>query len=109
MIKILNLIKKALYYFPIDKQLHYLYGYKIASIIFFFILVIPALTSTLRVWEIGVITAAISSFFGVGKELLDDKIDKKDIVATLIGIGFAIIQNTLLFYILLWTCREINF
>ena len=70
--KALLFIRALFYKIPVDKQLHYAYGYRICIMTFFLILCVPMLRNTLRVYEMLIISSIIAGFFAaILKEFLD--------------------------------------
>lgn len=110
--KFLYLLVKEM---PLDKQLHYLHGYRWAVVVFFLMIVIPALTNTLRVWEIAFISTVITGLvIGIGKEIWDLRkggsgFNWADFYYTLAGIIEANTTLSLMLYIFYWTCKELIF
>lgn len=102
-------LRNMLYKIPLDKQLHYLYGFKGTALIFLIIIAVPALTNTLRVWEIGVIATVVMSILALGKEIIDNNFDKKDFYASIIGAFVGSSSLCLTLYVLNWTCRNLAF
>ena len=77
--KSLLFIRSLLYKIPVDKQLHYAYGYRICIMAFFLILCIPPLRNTLRVYEMLIIASIIAGFFAAMlKEFLDGAVARQN-------------------------------
>ncbi|MFY8003216.1 MAG: hypothetical protein ACOVNR_00165 [Chitinophagaceae bacterium] len=109
--KLLNLILKM----PLDKQLHYLHGYRWSIVVFFLMIVFPVITNTLRVWEVAFFSCVITGILvGIGKEIYDLRkggsgFSWPDFYYTMVGIVEANTTIALMLYIFNWTCRTLAF
>jgi uncharacterized membrane protein YGL010W len=89
-------ILKLLDRVPLDKKLHFLAGFLISSLIFLTIVGVSIFYSNLRLWEVALLSFILTMFPALGKEIKDLKVDKWDIIYTMIGALVASIQNLLL-------------
>lgn len=122
--KILSLYNRIFNETPMDKQLHFAYGFLFNTLFFLTLISWPYFRHNLRVWEMGIIVLVPSLILiGAGREILQNiiqsqkdpedniksKFDWQDVKATFYGAVLSSIVLTLALHILYWTCAELKF